>query len=193
MNITITFDVDGTAAADIFSLLLKAQQMERTFLPPPPPATVTKTGDGPLSVEPADQAPLPGTPAKKPGASNEQMAKLRKLAQAKKAAEAAAKAGPVETVLGPASAEDLSGNGADTDGVDTTDDMGLTPPSMSPAEAKEAGLALVRSIYASGHVAEVKELQRAWKITKFYDIPDADGHDFYAQVVKLAQQTGIQR
>lgn len=63
---------------------------------------------------------------------------------------------------------------------------------MSPGEAREAGLALVRQAYAGGHVAEVKVLQRQWKIAKFYDVPVEKGHEFYAQAVKLAQSVGLQ-
>jgi hypothetical protein len=64
---------------------------------------------------------------------------------------------------------------------------------MSPAEAKEAGLALVREAYAAGKVAQVKALQKAWGIAKFYDIPNEKGHEFFAAVMKLAHETGLRK
>jgi hypothetical protein len=64
---------------------------------------------------------------------------------------------------------------------------------MSPGEAKEAALGLVREIYAAGKVAEVKALQRAWSIAKFYDVPDAKGHEFFRQVMQLAHETGLRK
>lgn len=105
-----------------------------------------------------------------------------------KARQGKAAAGPVTQVLGPA--EDLNGaNGADTD----PDDMGLVDTSsMSPGEARDAGLALIRQVYAAGHVAEVKALQKEWQVAKFYDVPVERGHEFYGRAVKLAQAAGLQ-
>ena len=73
------------------------------------------------------------------------------------------------------------------------DDLGLVDPNMSPAEAKEAGLALVREAYAAGKMAQVKALQKAWGIAKFYDIPNEKGHEFFAAVMKLAHETGLRK
>ena len=97
------------------------------------------------------------------------------------------KPGPVEKVLGP---PDLNGAGPE-DQAD--DDLGLGPetPSMSPGEARDAGLALVRQLYTA-HKAEVKALQKEWQIAKFYDIPVERGHEFYARVVQIAQGVGLQ-
>jgi hypothetical protein len=92
------------------------------------------------------------------------------------------------------SGADLNGpepNGQDQPAVE--DDLGLVDPNMSPAEAKEAGLAVVREAYAAGKVAEVKALQKAWGIAKFYDIPVEKGHEFFAQVMKLAHETGLRK
>ena len=106
-------------------------------------------------------------------------------ARAAKAVKAAEAAGvPIENGV------DLSGpplNGADAE------DIGLVDPGMSPAEAKEAALAIVREIYQAHHTAEVKALQKAWGIVKFYDVPDAKGHEFYQQVMKLAHETGLRK
>ena len=100
------------------------------------------------------------------------------------------KTGPIEKVMGPAPApEDLNGTGPEAE-----DDVGLAPDiaSMSPGEARDAGLALVRQAYAANHVAPVKALQKKWGIAKFYDIPVEKGHEFYSEAVQLAQSVGIQ-
>jgi hypothetical protein len=102
-------------------------------------------------------------------------------ARAAKAAKAGTAPGP-ETVI-----EDPAPNGA------AEDDLGLTDPNMSPAEAKEAGLALVREAFQAGKIAQVKALQKAWGIAKFYDVPNERGHEFYQQVMKLAHETGLRK
>jgi hypothetical protein len=76
---------------------------------------------------------------------------------------------------------------------DSDEDIGLEDPSMSPGEAREAALALVREAYTSGHVAAVKALQKELQVAKFYDVPVANGNAFYARVMKLAHETGIRR
>ena len=123
-------------------------------------------GPIPMPVEPAQLKAPPEAPAPKP----------------------AARKAPVKTsvtdVLGPD-----TGNGADPGG----DDMGLDPDaaSMSPTEARDAGLAVVREIYAANHVAEVKALQKKWDVSKFYDVPETKGHEFYAEALKIAQSVGL--
>ena len=134
-----------------------------------------------LTLPPAEPAePGPGEPDRAEATLTGRQAAAAK-ARAAKAAKAAA---PVEN------GEDLSGP---VNGHDDAEDIGLTDPGMSPAEAKEAALGLVREIYAAGKVAEVKALQRAWSIAKFYDVPDAKGHEFYQQVMKLAHETGLRK
>jgi hypothetical protein len=66
--------------------------------------------------------------------------------------------------------------------------MGLADPSMSPGEAKEAGLALVRQMYAAGKVAEVKLLQKQYGVAKFYDVPLEKGHQFYREVLAISHK-----
>jgi len=114
----------------------------------------------------------------------------QQAAAAKARAAKAAKTSPtpVEDVLGPAEPPPEA-NGAG----DQVDDLGLIDPSMSPAEAKEQGLVLVREVYAAGKVAEVKALQKEWQVAKFYDVPDAKGHEFFARVMKMAVETGIRK
>jgi hypothetical protein len=133
--------------------------------------------------------PLPPAPAVETGPVETSQAEAtltgRQAAAAKaRAAKAAKAAAPIEN------GEDLSGP---ANGHDEAEDIGLTDPGMSPAEAKEAALGLVREIYAAGKVAEVKALQRAWSIAKFYDVPDAKGPEFYQQVMKLAHETGLRK
>ena len=87
-------------------------------------------------------------------------------------------------------------NGADVadDTADTDDDaLGLNSPSMSPGEAKDAALALVREAYSAGHVAQVKALQKELGVAKFYDVDVTGGHAFYQRVMKLAHEVGIRR
>ena len=111
----------------------------------------------------------------------------RQQAAANARAAKAAKTGqtPVEDVLGPADGPE--------DQAPQAEDLGLADPSMSPAEAKEAGLALVRECYAAGKVAEVKALQKEWQVAKFYDVPIPRGHEFYQRVMKMAVETGIRK
>ncbi len=63
----------------------------------------------------------------------------------------------------------------------------VDPAALSPAEAREAGLVLVRRAYARGYdyVAPVKALQKKWRVKKFYDIPIEKGHEFYQQASQL--------
>jgi hypothetical protein len=108
---------------------------------------------------------------------------------------AAAKAGRQEAAAKAraAKAAKAAGNGqADDSGADLSgpegtngqdqDELGLVDPNMSPAEA-----------YAAGKVAQVKALQKAWGIAKFYDIPNEKGHEFFAAVMKLAHETGLRK
>jgi hypothetical protein len=85
---------------------------------------------------------------------------------------------------------DVAGtNGA---GPDDDDDL-FGAPSMSPGEAKEAGLALVREVYSAGHVAQVKALQKDMAVAKFYDVPVDQGHVFYERVMQLAVSVGLRQ
>ena len=86
---------------------------------------------------------------------------------------------------------DVAGtNGA---GDQSDDDLGLTEPSMSPGEAKDQALALMREAYAAGHVKEVKELQKKFNVAKFYDVPVDQGHSFYQQAMQLVQGVGLRQ
>jgi hypothetical protein len=87
---------------------------------------------------------------------------------------------------------DLSAT-SDLDTDDSDDALGLNSPSMSPGEAKDHALALVREAYSAGHVAQVKALQKELGVAKFYDVDVTNGHAFYQRVMKLAHEVGIRR
>jgi hypothetical protein len=130
------------------------------------------------------KAPAPGRVA---AAANARAAKQAQQAQQQKI-----QAGDTQ-VNSLASAADLAGANGAAD-ADTDDDaLGLNSPSMSPGEAKDAALALVREAYSAGHVAQVKALQKELGVAKFYDVDVTTGHAFYQRVMKLAHEVGIRR
>ena len=117
---------------------------------------------------------------------------LKAQRQAQAANARAAKANKTAPAQAPVDLSGTNGTG-DQDDPDAADDMGLVPPSMSPGEARDAALVLVREAYSSGHTAEVKALQKQLNVAKFYDVPPEDGHKFYQQAMKLAQGVGIRQ
>jgi hypothetical protein len=190
MTINLVFDLDTMAGKELLSqfqhlVLPKLLPTNQPVLGSPlssPPATVADPTD-PYPAEPvppltpADQLKI----ARQAAAANARAAKEKAAAAKTKPAAP----GPVEQVPGP---DDLNG----TEDLVEEEDLGLPDAaSMSPGEARDAGLALVRQAYAAGHVAPVKTLQKAWQIAKFYDIPVEKGHEFYQQAVKMAQQVGM--
>lgn len=131
---------------------------------------------------PSDTAPAaPDTNRK--AQLQEQAAKARAAKAAKQAAvQAGPQAGPAD-VAGPV-------NGADD--ADDDDPLGLgVAPGMSPAEARDEALALVRQVYYAGHTAQVKTLQQAFNVATFKDVPVSEGHNLYRQALKMAQDTGV--
>jgi hypothetical protein len=162
--LNFAFDLDTSAGRAEFQRMF--QHLVATSDPPSAP-------DLPAEAETQAETALTGRQA---------AAAKARAAKAAKAAEAAG--APIEN------GEDFSGpapNGADAE------DIGLTDPGMSPAEAKDAALAIVREVYEAGKVAEVRALQKAWGGGKFYDLPDEKGHEFYRQVMKLAHETGLRK
>jgi hypothetical protein len=118
----------------------------------------------------------------------------RQAAAANARAAKLAKQAPVDVdtdPVGDRGAADLAGPGTNGVDADPEEDLGLTDPSMSPAEAKEAGLVLVREIYAAGKVVEVKALQKEYGVAKFYDVPIEKGHAFHRRVMEVAHATGL--
>jgi hypothetical protein len=86
--------------------------------------------------------------------------------------------------------------------TDTPEDGGgldddLSPPALSPAEAKAKSLDTLRTIYNShapgspGRRA-VQKLQKELAVAKFQDVPDEDGHALLKSVIVLAEQVGHQ-
>lgn len=90
----------------------------------------------------------------------------------------------------PPPVEDLSAPPEGSNGADPGDELDM-PTAMSPAEARDAGLVLIREVYHAGKVGEVKALQKAWAVAKFHDVPVEKGHDFYAAVLEIAQAAGL--
>jgi hypothetical protein len=151
--------------------------------------------EAPMRVGGAASAPLPDEAKAKDQAAANLKARQQAAANAR-----AAKQSQIElkqqaqAKLNPPPPDDLAGgtNGAaDSDADD--DALGLNSPSMSPGEAKDAALALVREAYSAGHVAQVKALQKELGVAKFYDVDVTTGHAFYQRVMKLAHEVGIRR
>jgi len=154
-------------------------------------AVVPLPGNGTAGPEPAASdvtPPKAPSPGRVQAAANARAAKQSQQAQAKLnppvddrpvGVTGGVNGGPVDA--------------ADDDADDTDDALGLNSPSMSPGEAKDAGLALVREAYSAGHVAQVKALQKELGVAKFYDVDVTNGHAFYQRVMKLAHEVGIRR
>ena len=150
----------------------------------------------PLAGNGADAGPLDQLPQTAQSAPARPPAPGRVAAAANARAAKQAKAAPPADnrpvgVGGAANGGDQAGPSDDTDTDD--DALGLNSPSMSPGEAKDAALALVREAYSAGHVAQVKALQKELGVAKFYDVDVAGGHAFYQRVMKLAHEVGIRR
>jgi hypothetical protein len=153
-------------------------------------ATVVPAGNG-ADAGPVDDLPQttqvsglakPPSPGRVAAAAN---ARAAKQAQQKPTSDA--------SLNQLASAADLAGGTNGQDQSDDDDALGLSAPSMSPGEAKDAALAIVREAYSAGHVAQVKALQKELGVAKFYDVDVAGGHAFYQRVMKLAHEVGIRR
>jgi hypothetical protein len=178
-QLNFTFDL-GSAAGRIefrrmFRHLLTSNNNDETLLDDRQGMPIAPDLEpAPAKVNPSS---IPADPARAEAAKAGRQA----AAAHARAAKAAAKAAP-----GNGAAEDL-GDQLVGDEPDA-DDMGLADPSMSPGEAKEAGLALVRQMYAAGKVAEVKLLQKQYGVAKFYDVPLEKGHQFYREVLAISHK-----
>ena len=183
MQINVRFDLGTAAGRDEFRKLF-GYMLLPTLAPGERLPDTT-----PLPSPPANPSSVPDDPDRAAAAKAG-----RQEAAAKARAAKAAKAAETGNGQADDSGADLSGpEGANGQDQAVEDDLGLVDPNMSPAEAKEAGLALVREAYAAGKVAQVKALQKAWGIAKFYDIPNEKGHEFFAAVMKLAHETGLRK
>lgn len=169
---------DPTNPADRSTIRLVCDSFPETRVP----------ASGIAQPDPVDAPSIPVTTAMGPATGDVLKAQRQQQAAAARAAKAA-KDKPRDA----APPADVAGgtNGAGDQPDDDTDDMGLASPSMSPGEAKDAALALVREVYSAGHVPQVKALQKELNVAKFYDVPVESGHAFYQRVVKLAQGVGL--
>jgi len=152
---------------------------------------VPLAGNGTIGPEPAA---LDVTPPKAPSPGRVQAAANARAA--KQSQQAQAKLNPPVDDRPVGIAGGVNGgpvDAADDDTDDTDDALGLNSPSMSPGEAKDQALALVREAYSAGHVAQVKALQKELGVAKFYDVDVTTGHAFYQRVMKLAHEVGIRR
>jgi hypothetical protein len=147
-----------------------------------------------LIAAPPEPAGLPSDTSKQPTPGPDVELKAARQQQAANARAAKANKAQQQTrVSGGVQAPPVDVAGTNGAAGDQDDDLGLDAPGMSPGEAKEAGLALVREAYAAGHVKEVKELQKEFNVAKFYDVPVENGHVFYQRVMKMAQGVGIRQ
>jgi len=155
----------------------------------------------PLSGNGADAGPLdqlPQTaqsaPAKAPSPGRVAAAANARAAKQSQQAQAKLNSPPDDRPVGVGGAANGGDQAGPADDADADDDaLGLNSPSMSPGEAKDAALALVREAYSAGHVAQVKALQKELGVAKFYDVDVTTGHAFYQRVMKLAHEVGIRR
>lgn len=167
VQLNLTFDLETAGGRKLFA------QLQNALMPVPDRVVLVNPPAAPANTEQLDRAE-----AAKAG--------RQQAAANARAAKAAKQAGPPAGTNGGAEdlGDQLVGDDADTD----TDDLGLADPSMSPAEAKEAALALVRQMYAAGKVAEVKKLQKEYQVAKFYDVPLEKGHQFYREVLAISHK-----
>jgi hypothetical protein len=189
MQINVTFDLGTAAGRDEFQ-----QMFQHLFVT----TVIPRDNHGPIVDEPPPVRANPSSIPDDPDRAAAAKAGRQEAAAKARAAKAAKAAGNGQA---DDSAADLSGpEGANGQGTASLrqdqaveDDLGLVDPNMSPAEAKEAGLALVREAYAAGKVAQVKALQKRWGVAKFYDIDMTKGHEFYQEVMKMAQEIGLRK
>jgi hypothetical protein len=143
--------------------------------------------EAPMRVGGAASAPPPDEAKAKDQAAANLKARQQAAANARAAKQAKVSLPAADPVV------DLTGTHGAADSDADDDALGLNSPSMSPGEAKDAALALVREAYSAGHVAQVKALQKELGVAKFYDVDVTTGHAFYQRVMKLAHEVGIRR
>jgi hypothetical protein len=154
--------------------------------PPPPPQDWVE----PILPSPTFDAPTTKVnPVPDDQARAEAVKAGRQEAAAKARAAKAAKQQQQETPT----PEDLTSPVPNGGAGDQVEDMGLDDPNMSPAEAKEAGLVLMRELFGAGKVAEMKAIQKKWGVAKFYDIPVERAHEFYREAVQAMHETGLRK
>lgn len=63
--------------------------------------------------------------------------------------------------------------------------------SLSPHDALEKGLGILRNLYNAGHKDQVRQIQRDLGVLKFNEVPDQRGHDLYKAAVTVAESVGM--
>jgi hypothetical protein len=186
MQVTLTFDLNTVVGEQLLAQL-------QALLKPGPIRLKDQAMDQPHHAatpipETADVAATPIPETTKSTTTDTVLANRQAAAAKARAAKDAKRA--AAPAAAAAAAPELNGADplADSDPLELPD-----AASMSPGEARDAGLALVRQVYAAGRVAEVKALQKQWQVAKFYDVPVESGHTFYTAAMKLAQSVGLQR
>ena len=130
---------------------------------------ITQPGDGAADNAPADA----GTSSRSPGRG-----------RVGSKVTTATKPSPVDVAGEPESDDDDIG-------------LGTEQPNLTPAEALEQGLGIIRNVFINGKQGNaaaqkgVKALQTKWGIAKFSDIPAKQGHLFYREAVALAESLGL--
>ena len=187
VEMTLTFDLpeDQQAWLQVVRAMSGVQGAGnlKPVAPPstPEPAETADPGDNLVPMRPRPAAPQPSQLPQDPEARAAEIKLNRQRAAAAARAAKEAKSGmPVTDVLGP------NGQDQDEPGEEILDD-----PAMSPGEAHDAALAIIRRHYYAGKEAEVQALRKEYGVTRFTDIPQEKGHELYRKARKLAQSLGI--
>lgn len=183
-KVEVTMQLDLPAEQEAFERVMVALMAVKppsriTATPTPAPETTETANGADDNLVPMRQRPAaPPAPAQDPEARAAEIKLNRQRAAAAARAAKEAKAGmPVTDVLGP--------NGQD-EGEEVLDD-----PSMSPGEAHDAALVIIRRAYYAGREAEVQVLRKEYGVTRFTDIPQEKGHELFRKATRLAKTLGL--
>jgi len=206
-NVVVTVTITTTYDLDEFTPNVQADFAKAFVTAGMAPPTMTVTGPGPGAPKPpADPAPIPmpppaPTPAPTPPAAKKPAIKGRSPAKPPPPVPPVDDTGladsdpdptptpiPVETQLDPV---DLDVAGDDAEADDDQDALGLGGSSMTGQDALEAGLGKARVLFANGHKASVKDIQKKFNVASFKDITPTQGHELLAMVIKLEEQLGL--
>jgi hypothetical protein len=190
VQVNVIFDLE--TEADRVAIMTRIDDMLRMSGVKADVVPLAGNGSG-ISDQTID-ANLAPPPAKTPSPGRVQAAANARAAKQSQQAQAKLNPSVDDRPVGVGGAANGGDQAGPADDIDADDDaLGLNSPSMSPGEAKDAALALVREAYSAGHVAQVKALQKELGVAKFYDVDVTTGHAFYQRVMKLAHEVGIRR
>jgi hypothetical protein len=190
VQVNVIFDLE--TEADRVAIMTRIDDMLRMSGVKADVVPLAGNGSG-ISDQTID-ANLAPPPAKTPSPGRVQAAANARAAKQSQQAQAKLNPSVDDRPVGVSGAANGGDQAGLVDDADADDDaLGLNSPSMSPGEAKDAALALVREAYSAGHVAQVKALQKELGVAKFYDVDVTTGHAFYQRVMKLAHEVGIRR